>query len=189
MKEVVDQGVAELGRLDIIAANAGIDLVVPWDGATEENVQTTIEVNLIGVWKTVMAGVQHLIDSGGGSIILTSSANGLRAFPFNVPYTMAKFGVTGLAKALAMELAKHNIRVNSVHPGGVNTPLVETAWPQFEALKEGNEALFAALEVAAFKPGMMDPREISNAILWLASDESTWVTGHALTVDGGATQH
>lgn len=189
LKEVVDRGVAELGRLDIIAANAGIDIVVPWHGATPENVQLTLDVNLVGVWKTVMAGVQHLIDGGGGSIILTSSANGLRSFPFNVPYTMAKFGVTGLAKALAMELAKFNIRVNSVHPGGVNTPLVATAWPQFEALKSEDEALFNWLTLAAFKPGMMEPREISNAILWLASDESTWVTGHALTVDGGATQH
>jgi NAD(P)-dependent dehydrogenase (short-subunit alcohol dehydrogenase family) len=116
VKAVLSQGVAELGRIDIVAGNAGIDIVGPWDTMTPEIVRTTLDINLIGVWNTVMAAIPHIISSGdGGSIILTSSANGLKAGPFNLAYNMSKYGVTGMAKSFAMELAKEGIRVNSVH--------------------------------------------------------------------------
>ncbi|MFR9807239.1 mycofactocin-coupled SDR family oxidoreductase [Pseudonocardia sp. RS010] len=187
LKAVVDKGVAQLGRLDVISANAGIDITVPWHKVTPEIMRTTIDVNLIGVWNTVMAGVQHLVDGGGGSIILTSSANGLKAGPYQVPYNSSKFGVTALAKSLAMELAKDHVRVNSVHPGGVDTTMAEFALPAFEPMHEDNPALFGML--GAWIPGVMPPREISNAVLFLASDESTWVTGAALAVDGGMSQY
>lgn len=129
-----------------------------------------------------MAGVHHLIGRGG-SVVLTSSAAGLKALPFNLPYNIARFGVTGLAKSFAMELAKDNVRVNSVHPGGVDTPMANGVLPAIEALNQENPSLFGML--SAWIPGLMDPREISNAVLWLASDEAKWVTGHALAVDGG----
>jgi SDR family mycofactocin-dependent oxidoreductase len=191
LKAFVDKGVGELGRLDIIAGNAGIDIVGPWHDMTPEIIRTTIDINLIGVWNTVTAGVQHLIDGGGGSIILTSSANGLKAGPWNLAYNMAKFGVTGLTKSLAMELAKDHVRVNSVHPGGVDTPMANGIFglPDngFERGQKENPDLFGML--TQWIPGMMPPREISNAVLWLASDESMWVTGHALAVDGGMTQY
>jgi SDR family mycofactocin-dependent oxidoreductase len=187
LKAVVDRGVAELGRLDIIAGNAGIDIVGPWRTMTPEVVRTTIDVNLIGVYNSVMAGIDHLLAAGQGSIVLTSSANGLKAGPFNLAYNMAKYGVTGLTKSLAMELAKDRIRVNSVHPGGVDTPMAQGALPLLEEMQQENPNLFGMF--TQWIPGVMPPKEISNAVVWLASDQSAWVTGHALAVDGGMTQY
>ncbi|QTX05736.1 mycofactocin-coupled SDR family oxidoreductase [Agromyces archimandritae] len=192
LEEVVAKGVAELGRLDIVAGNAGIDIVGPWQTMTPEIVRTTIDINLIGVWNSVMASLPHILAGGrGGSIVLTSSANGLKAGPFNMAYNMAKYGVTGMAKSFAMELAKDNIRVNSVHPGGVDTPMAQGILnvpdSGFTQGQKENPNLFGML--SQWIPGSMPPREISNAVLFLASDESTWVTGHALAVDGGMTQY
>lgn len=192
LKSVVAKGVAELGRLDIVAGNAGVDIVGPWHMMTPEIVRTTIDINLIGVWNTVMAAVPHILEAGkGGSIILTSSANGLKAGPWNLAYNMSKYGVTGMAKTFAMELAKDNIRVNSVHPGGVDTPMANGIMSDtvggFAKGGEENPNLFGML--TQWIPGMMPAREISNAVLFLASDESAWVTGHALAVDGGMTQY
>lgn len=192
LKQVVLKGVADLGRLDIVAGNAGVDIVGPWHEITPEIVRTTIDINLIGVWNTVMAAVPAMIEAGnGGSIILTSSANGLKAGPWNIAYNMSKFGVTGLTKSFAQELAKDKIRVNSVHPGGVDTPMAQGIMGVEDSgfvrgMKE-NELLTGML--TQWLPGMMPAREISNAVLFLASDESAWVTGHALAVDGGMTQY
>ena len=192
LKEVVAEGVAELGRLDIVAGNAGIDIVGPWDDMTPEIVRTTIDINLIGVWNTVMASIPHILESGGGgSIILTSSANGLKAGPFNMAYNMSKYGVTGMAKSFAMELAKDGIRVNSVHPGGVDTPMAQGIMgvpdSGFTKGQETNPSLFGMF--TQWIPGMMPAREISNAVLFLASEDAAWITGHALAVDGGLTQY
>mgnify|MGYP001266256372 CR=1 FL=1 len=178
--------------LDIVSGNAGVDIVGPWHSMTPEIVRTTLDINLIGVWNSVMASVPHIIEAGnGGSIILTSSANGLKAGPWNIAYNMSKFGVTGLTKSLAVELAKDGIRVNSVHPGGVDTPMAQGIMgvedSGFTKGMEENPLLTGMLTQVI--PGMMEPREISNAVLYLASDESKWVTGHALAVDGGVTQY
>jgi SDR family mycofactocin-dependent oxidoreductase len=192
MKSVLEKGVGELGRLDIVSANAGVDIVGPWDSMTPEIVRTTLDINLIGVWNTVMASVPHILaGERGGSIILTSSANGLKAGPWNMAYNMSKYGVTGMTKSFAQELAKHNIRVNSVHPGGVDTPMAQGIMgvedSGFAKGMEANPDLVGML--TQWIPGMMPAREISNAVLFLASDESAWVTGHALAVDGGMTQY
>ncbi|CAN5122199.1 mycofactocin-coupled SDR family oxidoreductase [soil metagenome] len=192
LKSVVARGVAELGRLDIVSGNAGVDIVGPWHTMTPEIVRTTLDINLIGVWNSVMAALPHMLEAGnGGSIILTSSANGLKAGPWNMAYNMSKYGVTGMTKTFAQELAKDNIRVNSVHPGGVDTPMAQGIMGVEEnGFTKGNEEnpnLMGML--TQWIPGMMDPREISNAVLFLASDESKWVTGHALAVDGGMTQY
>ncbi|MBO1902798.1 mycofactocin-coupled SDR family oxidoreductase [Leucobacter weissii] len=191
LKQIVAQGVGELGRLDIVAGNAGVDIVGPWQEMTPEIVRTTIDINLIGVWNTVMASVPAILEAGnGGSVILTSSANGLKAGPWNIAYNMSKYGVTGLSKSFAQELAKDGIRVNSVHPGGVDTPMAQGIMgvedSGFARGMEENPLLTGML--TQWLPGMMDPREISNAVLYLASDEAKWVTGHALAVDGGMTQ-
>lgn len=193
LKDFVGKGVAELGRLDIVAANAGIDIVQPYQYFTEEEVHTTIDINLIGVWKTVMASVPHILAGGrGGSIVLTSSANGLKAGPFNIAYNMAKFGVTGLAKSFAQELAKDHIRVNSVHPGGVDTPMARGLMnddPNSGFARGATENPLLMGMLTQWFPGMMPATAISNAVLFLASDESDWVTGHALAIDGGMTQY
>ncbi len=192
MKAFVEKGVAELGRLDIVSGNAGVDIVGPWHTMTPEIVRTTIDINLIGVWNTVMSALPHILKAGnGGSIILTSSANGLKAGPWNMAYNMAKYGVTGMTKTFAMELAKDNVRVNSVHPGGVDTPMAQGIMgvedSGFAKGNEENPNLMGML--TQWIPGMMEPREISNAVLFLASDDSKWITGHALAVDGGMTQY
>src|ERR1700741_4219884 len=125
LKAAVDSGVEQLGRLDIIVANAGIgNGGATLDKTGEGDWTDMIDVNLAGVWKTVKAGVPHILEGGrGGSIILTSSVGGLKAYPHTGHYVAAKHGVVGLMRTFAVELGAQNIRVNSVHPTNVNTPL------------------------------------------------------------------
>ena len=125
LKAAVDAGVEQFGRLDIIVANAGIgNGGATLDKTSEGDWTDMIDVNLGGVWKTVKAGVPHILAGGrGGSIILTSSVGGLKAYPHTGHYVAAKHGVVGLMRTFAVELGAQNIRVNSVHPTNVNTPL------------------------------------------------------------------
>jgi SDR family mycofactocin-dependent oxidoreductase len=181
----VADGVAQLGRLDIVAANAGICTVQRWSEVTPQIWQDTIDTNLTGVWNTCLAATPHLIASGGGSIVITSSTAGIKGLPFLQPYVAAKHGVVGVAKSLANELAKHRIRVNTVHPTGVDTPMVEGL---------GGVSVLAELEpelgpifMNTYPVEMVDARDISNAVLFLACDESRYVTGLELTVDAGNT--
>ncbi len=186
LKAAVDAGVAQLGKLDIVVGNAGICHVAPWDQTSEQVWKDTLDVNLTGTWHTVLATAPHLQANGGGSIILTSSAAGLVGLPFLTAYVASKHAVTGLTRAFAAELAKDNIRVNSLHPTGVRT-----------AMGEMGDAFGPALE-ANPTPGVMltnmlpieatDPVDQSNAVLFLASDEARYVTALAMTVDAGNTQ-
>ena len=114
----------ELGRLDIIVANAGICSPAPWDQITPQAFRDTIDTNVIGTWNTVMAGAHHIIDGGrGGSIILIGSAAGIKMQSFMIHYTASKHAVVGMARAFAAELGRYNIRVNSLNPGAVSTPM------------------------------------------------------------------
>ncbi|MGQ0467083.1 MAG: SDR family NAD(P)-dependent oxidoreductase [Sporichthyaceae bacterium] len=124
MKATVEEAVAEFGGIDIVVANAGIATLGPSWELPEETVQEMLDVNLMGVWKTTTATTPALIERGGRSIILTSSITGLIGFNGLSHYVAAKHGVTGLMRALAIEAAPHNIRVNSLHPGFANTPMV-----------------------------------------------------------------
>jgi (+)-trans-carveol dehydrogenase len=193
LKAAVDAGVEELGRLDIIVANAGIgnggDTL---DKCTEHDWQEMIDVNLSGVWKTVKAGVPHLIKGGnGGSIILTSSVGGLKAYPHCGNYVAAKHGVVGLMRSFAVELGQHKIRVNSVHPTHVSTGMImnEGTWKLFRPDLENPTAddmapicqMFHTLPVP-----WVDAVDISNAVLFFASDEARYVTGVTLPVDAGS---
>jgi SDR family mycofactocin-dependent oxidoreductase len=189
LRDAVDRGVAELGHLDVIVANAGIVMMRAWNDVTPEIWQDTIDVNLTGTWNTIIAGAQHIIDAGGGSIILTSSAAGLKGTPFLTPYVASKHGVTGLARAFAAELAQHHVRVNSVHPTGVNTPMLgQDASKDHAALFAGNPRP-AAMFTNTLPIDIVEPIDISNAVLFLASDESRYVTALAMTVDAGNTQY
>ena len=124
LRDTVNDAVATLGRLDVIVANAGISAPQVWNEITPESFRDVMDVNVTGVWNTVMAGAQRIIDGGrGGSIILISSAAGLKMQPFMIHYTASKHAVTGMARAFAAELGPHSIRVNSVHPGPVNTAM------------------------------------------------------------------
>ena len=186
LKAVVDEGVRLFGKLDTIVANAGVCIAGPWRTQTPEVLQTTLDVNLTGVYNTVWAGVEHLIANGKGSVIITSSSNGLRAGPFNLAYNSSKYALVGLAKSFAMELAKDGIRVNTIHPGAVDTGM----GPAFGGIELGakeNPNLYGML--AAWRPGAMEPVQIANAVLFLASDESEWVTGATLAIDGGGASY
>jgi (+)-trans-carveol dehydrogenase len=192
LKKAVDDGVAQLGRLDIVSANAGIGSSPhkSWE-LDEADWQTMIDINLSGVWRTAKAAIPHLIAGGrGGAIILTSSAAGLQAYENIAHYVSAKHGVVGLMRTLALELAPQNIRVNSIHPTQVDTPMIqnEATWKLFRPdLENPTEADFApaSQSVNALPIPWVEPVDISNAVLFLASDEGRYITGVTLPVDAG----
>jgi SDR family mycofactocin-dependent oxidoreductase len=193
LKAAVDGGVEQLGRLDVIVANAGIgNGGQTLDKTSEQDWDDMIAVNLSGVWKTVKAAVPHLIAGGsGGSIILTSSVGGLKAYPHTGHYIAAKHGVVGLMRTFAVELGHHFIRVNSVHPTNVNTPMfmndgtMKLFRPDLE--NPGPDDLAVAAQFMHVLPiGWVEPVDISNAVLFLASDESRYITGLPVTVDAGS---
>ena len=185
LRSAVDDGVAQLGRLDVVCANAGICTVQTWDEVTPQVWQDTLDTNLTGVWNTFVVAVPHLIAAGGGSIIATSSTAGIKGLPFLAPYVAAKHGVVGISRTMANELAKHRIRVNTVHPTGVDTPMVAGLGGLDPILNKDPE--LGPIFMNTYPVEMVDPRDISNAVLWLASDESRYVTGLELTVDAGNT--
>jgi len=188
MRTQVDAAVAELGGLDVVVANAGICTPTAWDSVTPEQFQNTLDINVTGVWNTVMVGAPHLVARGGGSVIITSSAAGLKVQPFMVHYTTSKFAVRGMAKAFATELARHNVRVNSVHPTGVTTPMGSG---DMQAVL--GEAMAADQRLGAMFMNMLPvettaPDDVSDAVLFLASDESKMITAHELAPDAGNTE-
>jgi SDR family mycofactocin-dependent oxidoreductase len=192
LKAALDSGVEQLGRLDVIVANAGIGNAGNKLHKIRENIwQDMIDVNLSGVWKTVKSGVPHMISGGqGGSIILTSSVGGMKAHPHTGHYIAAKHGVVGLMRTFAVELGQHFIRVNSVHPTQVNTPMAlnDATFRLFAPHKEnpGPEDFAPVSQMMHTLPvPWVEPEDISNAVLFLASDESRYVTGVQLPVDAG----
>jgi SDR family mycofactocin-dependent oxidoreductase len=193
MKAAVDRGVAELGRLDIVVANAGIGTNgSPLSEMDEKIWRDMIDVNLTGVWLTAKAAVPHIVEGGrGGSIVLTSSVGGLKAYPNVGHYVTAKHGVVGVMRTLAVELAQHSIRVNSVHPTQVNTPMVmnEATFRMFRPdLENPTREDFAPLsQMAHMLPvPWVEPEDIANAVLFLASDESRYITGLTMPIDAGS---
>ena len=193
LKAAVDAGVEEFGKLDIIVANAGIgNGGQTLDKTGEPDWDDMIGVNLSGVWKTVKAGVPHILAGGnGGSIILTSSVGGLKAYPHTGHYVAAKHGVVGLMRTFAVELGAQNIRVNSVHPTNVNAPLFmnEPTMKLFRPDLEnpGPEDMKVVGQLMHTLPiGWVEPEDIANAVLFLASDEARFITGVTLPVDGGS---
>jgi (+)-trans-carveol dehydrogenase len=186
------KAVAELGRLDIVVANAGIfQLSAPLE-LDESGWQETIDIDLSGVWKTTRAALPHLLSGGrGGSIILTSSVAGMVGMPNAIHYSAAKHGVVGIMKSLASAYAHEWIRVNSIHPGGVNTPMIqnEDSWRFWDPVNVNSSAAAnARLEhrgLRAMPIPWVEPVDISNAVLFLASDEARYITGVQLPIDAG----
>jgi SDR family mycofactocin-dependent oxidoreductase len=187
LKSALEAGTAALGPVDIVLANAGI---APMSMTPrEEEWQDVVDVNLTGVYNTVRVAVPAMIERGrGGAIVLTSSTAGINGIggdsPGGLGYTAAKHGVVGLMRSYANILAPHSIRVNSVHPTGVNTPMVVNDAMQafLQADPSMGQAMANALPVE-----MIEPIDISNAILWLVSDDARYVTGVTLPVDAGFT--
>ncbi|GAA5149648.1 mycofactocin-coupled SDR family oxidoreductase [Pseudonocardia eucalypti] len=189
LKAAIDNGVSQLGRLDAVVANAGIITIQEWHEVTPELWQDVLDINLTGVWNTVQLSIQHLVDSGGGSILLISSAAGLKGLPFFHPYTAAKSAIVGLMRSLAFELAEHNIRVNTLHPTGVQTLMNSDA--SFARMGEvlAKHPRLAPMFTNGIDVPMIEPEDASNAVVFLTSDEARYVTAHAMTVDAGNTQY
>ncbi|MGB3331565.1 MAG: mycofactocin-coupled SDR family oxidoreductase [Mycobacterium sp.] len=178
-------GLDELGRVDIVVANAGIAPMAAADGWND-----VIDVNLTGVYHTIEAAIPTMIDQGdGGSIVLISSAAGLAGIGSHdagaIGYAAAKHGLVGLMRVYANLLAQHSIRVNSVHPAGVDTPMINNDYVR---------GWLAELTAATGKPpdmgnalpvAVLEPEDIANAVAWLVSDAARYITGITLPVDAG----
>jgi len=194
LKEALDDGVAQLGRLDIVSANAGIFSFGRAEELAEQTWRDMIDVNLTGEWHAAKAAIPHLRAGGrGGSIILTSSLAGLKGQQNLAHYVSAKHGLVGLMRTLALELAPDFIRVNSVHPTSVDTDMVQNAatyalfapdLPEDQRTKETLASRFQALNVLPIP--WVEPVDISNALVFLASDQARYITGVTLPVDAGA---
>lgn len=192
LQRVAKEGVDAFGRLDIVIANAGISSMAPAISMEEEMWQTMIDVNLTGVWKTVRAATPHIVAGGrGGSIVLTSSVGAMWAHENIAHYAAAKAGLVGLMLVLAKELGPQSIRVNTVHPSTVETPMVinDAAFRLFRPdLDEPTKADFmeSAAQFNRLPITMMQPIDISNAIVHLVSDEGRYVTGTMHVIDAGS---
>jgi SDR family mycofactocin-dependent oxidoreductase len=192
VQSVVDAGLAELGRIDIVCANAGIgSWAVAWE-MSEQMWKDMIDINLTGVFNAARGALPSMVERGqGGSVVLTSSTCGLIGYLHTAHYTAAKHGVLGLMKVLAQECGPHGIRVNAVCPTTVNTPLVindqtfELFAPDVEnpGPDDVREA-FAGLNILPDVP-WIEPEDVSNAVLFLCSDAAKYITGVALPVDAG----
>lgn len=189
LRELVGRGVAELGRLDVVVANAGVGGSAPMAEMSDETWQDMIDINLTGVFKTVRAALPHL--SAGASIVLTGSIAAAKGLPNNTHYTAAKHGLVGIMRALANEVAPQGIRVNCVNPTNVDTPLLfndaiyKLFRPDLEA--PGKDDVVDIMRgMHALDTGWVEPDDVSNAVLFLASDEARFVTGAMLPVDAGA---
>lgn len=188
LKAAIDDGVAQFGKLDTVIANAGIITIQEWDEVTPELWQDVLDINLTGVWNTIQLSIPHVIEAGGGSMVLVSSAAGLKGLPFFHPYTAAKSAIVGLMRSLAFELAEHNIRVNTLHPTGVATLMNSPAsFERLGALLEKHPRL-GPMFMNGIDVEMIDVADSSNAVLFLVSDEARYVTALPMTVDAGNTE-
>ena len=198
LQQVVADGVEQFGRLDILVANAG---VLSWGRIwemSEEQWDTVIDVNLNGTWRTIRAVVPAMIEAGnGGSIIIVSSSAGLKATPGNAHYAASKHGLTALTNSLALEAGEFGIRVNSIHPYSIETPMVE---------KDAMTAIFSKYPsfIHSFAPmpyhpvnhqskkglqEFMTPEEVSDVVAWLAGDGSAAISGSQIAVDRGTMKY
>lgn len=179
VKAMVDKTIAAFGRLDYAYNNAGIEgTQANTFDCTEENWDKTININLKGIWLCMKYEIPEILKQGKGAIVNCASVAGTVGFVGLPAYVASKHGVVGLTKTTALEYAKLGIRVNAVCPGVIQTPMIDRLTGKTkEAI-----AQFTGLEPMG-RFGL--PEEIANAVVWMCSDEASFVTGHAMTVDGG----
>jgi SDR family mycofactocin-dependent oxidoreductase len=197
-QRVVADGIEQFGRLDIVVANAGI---LSWGRIwemSEEQWASVIDVNLNGTWKTIKAAVPAMIEAGnGGSIIIVSSSAGTKATPGNAHYAASKHGLVALTNSLAIEAGEFGIRVNSIHPYSIDTPMVQP-----EAMMEifgKYPAFLHSFSPMPFKPvahdgkpglqEFMTAEEVADVVAWLASDGSRTISGSQIAVDRGTAKY
>ncbi|WP_045445549.1 SDR family NAD(P)-dependent oxidoreductase [Psychrobacter sp. JCM 18902] len=180
VRALFDFAVETLGGLDVVVNNAGIDhKPSPMHELSDDDFDRNIAVNLKGVWHCMRAAVNCMLPNGGGHVINVASIAGLRSAPMISAYSAAKHGVMGLTKSAAHEYARANIRFNAVCPSFIDTPMVRNTMATMD------ERTQQATIKASPMRRLGDVNEISSAIAWLASDESTFMNGHAFTLDGG----
>ncbi|KKF04022.1 NAD(P)-dependent oxidoreductase [Mycolicibacterium obuense] len=197
-QQLVADGIEQFGRLDIVVANAGI---LSWGRIwemSEEQWDTVIDVNLNGTWRTIKAAVPAMIEAGnGGSIIVVSSSAGTKATPGNAHYAASKHGLVALTNALAIEAGEFGIRVNSIHPYSIDTPMVQP-----EAMMEifgKYPAFLHSFSPMPYHPvnhdgkkglkEFMTPEEVSDVVAWLAGDGSATISGSQIAVDRGTAKY
>ncbi|MBB5158651.1 mycofactocin-coupled SDR family oxidoreductase [Saccharopolyspora phatthalungensis] len=191
LAKAVNDGIAAFGRLDIVLANAGISSPAPTLEMSDETWQDMIDINLTGVWKTLKASVPHIIDGGrGGAVVITSSIAAIHANQNIAHYSAAKAGLVMLMKVMAKELAPHSIRVNTVHPTTVATKMVlnDAAYRLFRPdIENPSRADFeaAARTLNRMPVAALEPSDVSNAVLYLVSDDARYVTGTMQVIDAG----
>lgn len=187
----VERGIAEFGKVDVVVANAAAWSVGPFWEIPEDEWKDVVDIDLLGVMRTLKAVTPHMLERGAGSMIVIASVNGREAGANYAHYVSAKHGVIGLMKAVALELGPHGIRCNAILPGVVDTPILDWqgGWDLMaggpglgsrDNLKSGGRAYALLKDV-----GMLPPSAISEGVLYLASDESRWVSGLELVIDGG----
>jgi SDR family mycofactocin-dependent oxidoreductase len=180
----VAEGADRLGGLDVVVANAGVCTVQRWDEVDPLVWDTVVGINLTGTWNTCVAAVPHLLEGGGGSMVLISSTAGLKGQPFFAPYVASKHGVVGIMRVLANELASARIRVNTVHPTGVDTAMLAGMGPLTERIAAQPDV--GSIFLNSLPVEVVAPDDVTAAVLYLSSDESRYVTGVTLSVDAGS---
>lgn len=181
VKAMVEKAIAAFGRLDYAFNNAGIEgVTAPVQDCSEENWDKTISVNLKGIWLCMKYEIPEMLKQGKGVIVNCASIAGLVGYIGLPAYVASKHGVIGLTKTAALECAKLGIRVNAVCPGAIKTPMID----RLTGKKKEVEDQFAAMEPIG---RLGQPEEVANAVTWMCSDEASFVTGHAMAVDGGWT--
>ncbi|MGY1743481.1 MULTISPECIES: mycofactocin-coupled SDR family oxidoreductase [unclassified Blastococcus] len=192
LQKAFDEGVAELGRVDAVVANAGIATYGRAWELSGEQWKDMIDVNLTGVFHTAKVAIPTMIEAGrGGSIMFTSSIGGLKGIQHVGHYVAAKHGIVGLMRTLANELGPYNIRVNTIHPTNVDTIMIQNpgTYAMFspgDPEPSQEKAMPGFMSLNTLPVPWLEPVDISNAVLWLASDEARYVTGVTLPVDAGA---
>lgn len=186
VESVVNQAIQTFGKVDIIVNNAGIGgpIATTWE-LSEEAWRTMLDVNLTGVWHGCKAVASYMVGRKQGRIINISSTGGLKGLGMLSHYVAAKHGVIGLTRSLAIELAPHNVTANAICPGSVNTPLLKAQgelygmdWPEAQSVFAGYQ-LF---------PNLLEPKDVSEVVVWLASDAARYATGMAFNIDAGFMQ-
>ena len=170
----------EEGRLDVLVNNAGILRLGTLLDTEPETFLEVVRVNELGPFLGMRAAAPLLIEAGGGSIVNVSSTQGLEGFPGLLAYVASKFALTGMTKAVALELARHRVRVNSVHPTGIETPMLAEAFPRGTP---GDRSAGSRIPMGR----LCTPEEVAALICFLASDEASMSTGGQFVVDGGST--
>jgi SDR family mycofactocin-dependent oxidoreductase len=184
LSAAVADGAGRLGGLDVAIANAGVCTVQRWDEVDPLVWDTVLGINLTGTWNTCAAAIPHLRERGGGSMVLVSSTAGLKGQPFFAPYVASKHGVVGIMRVLANELASTKIRVNAIHPTGVDTPMLAGLGPLTELIAAQPDV--GSIFLNSLPVDVVAPDDVSDAVLYLSSDESRYVTGITLSVDAGS---